>query len=150
MPIYEYQCQDCGASHDVLRAHSDNSTVTCSICKSDSTERKIGAPAIVQGNRAAKEYVKGRIEEEQYKRADLLNNYGVEKINPNGQGFDEVYQNVKDNSSQVKDQMVESKEKANAKTAKTIRERNIQNAPARAKAIKKREKRDSVKPAPTG
>jgi len=44
MPIYEYQCQDCGAVTDFLQKMSDAPMVTCPECKSDALKKLVSAP----------------------------------------------------------------------------------------------------------
>ena len=44
MPIYEYQCQDCGARSEVLQRMSDDPLTTCEIC-GGTLKKLISAPA---------------------------------------------------------------------------------------------------------
>jgi len=43
MPIYEYQCKDCGEKFEKLVFSSHPETVYCPNCRSDKTEKKISA-----------------------------------------------------------------------------------------------------------
>jgi putative FmdB family regulatory protein len=43
MPIYEYQCQDCGHEHEALQKLSDMPLVTCPACSKDTLIKKISA-----------------------------------------------------------------------------------------------------------
>jgi putative FmdB family regulatory protein len=41
MPIYEYQCTDCGASHEALQKLSDSPLVDCPACAQPSLKKRI-------------------------------------------------------------------------------------------------------------
>lgn len=43
MPIYEYQCQDCGFQHEALQKISDAPLVKCPSCGADALEKLISA-----------------------------------------------------------------------------------------------------------
>jgi len=44
MPVYEYQCQDCGQRFDMLRSMRDaDEPAICKHCKSNQTRRAISA-----------------------------------------------------------------------------------------------------------
>ncbi|MEM8962901.1 MAG: zinc ribbon domain-containing protein [Acidobacteriota bacterium] len=45
MPIYEYQCQDCGHRLEAIQRISDAPLVTCPTCGNDSLKKLISAPA---------------------------------------------------------------------------------------------------------
>jgi len=45
MPIYEFQCQDCGEEVEVLQKLSDAPLVECSACGKPSMKKKISAAA---------------------------------------------------------------------------------------------------------
>ncbi|MEF8847265.1 MAG: zinc ribbon domain-containing protein [Candidatus Paceibacterota bacterium] len=47
MPVYTYQCENCGQETDELveRSQKENPEITCSNCGSDSFERKLSAPS---------------------------------------------------------------------------------------------------------
>lgn len=50
MPIYEYRCQDCGATFEVLvRA---NKTVTCPRCGSCALDKLLSAASVLSGRTA--------------------------------------------------------------------------------------------------
>lgn len=44
MPIYEYQCQDCGHELDALQKISDPPLVDCPACNASQLRKKISAP----------------------------------------------------------------------------------------------------------
>lgn len=45
MPIYEYQCERCGASHEAIQKLSDAPLVDCPACGAAALRRKVSAPA---------------------------------------------------------------------------------------------------------
>ncbi|MDQ6964102.1 MAG: zinc ribbon domain-containing protein [Mariprofundales bacterium] len=48
MPIYEYDCQQCGARIELLRRASDDAP-TCTECSSSNLKKRISAAAIGSG-----------------------------------------------------------------------------------------------------
>ncbi len=50
MPIYEYQCTDCGAEfQDLVLSRSAESDVTCKQCSSSNVGRMLSAAAVHSG-----------------------------------------------------------------------------------------------------
>ncbi len=43
MPIYEYECQQCGYHHEVLQKVSDDPLITCPSCGADALKKLISA-----------------------------------------------------------------------------------------------------------
>ena len=43
MPIYEYQCEDCGHKFEVMQRMSDDRLTTCPSCGNDSLKKLISA-----------------------------------------------------------------------------------------------------------
>jgi putative FmdB family regulatory protein len=43
MPIYEYQCQDCGHAHEALQKMSAEPLVICPVCSKPALKKKISA-----------------------------------------------------------------------------------------------------------
>lgn len=43
MPIYEYQCQQCGEPHEVLQKFSDPELTNCPTCKQPTLKKLISA-----------------------------------------------------------------------------------------------------------
>ncbi|MGQ5524860.1 FmdB family zinc ribbon protein [Chitinimonas sp. PSY-7] len=43
MPIYDFQCNECGHRADVLRKISDASITTCPVCKKESFAKQVSA-----------------------------------------------------------------------------------------------------------
>ncbi|NPV86413.1 MAG: zinc ribbon domain-containing protein [Anaerolineae bacterium] len=53
MPIYEYVCQNCGHSFEMMRSIKDaDLQITCKNCKSNETKRKISSFFAVSGGKA--------------------------------------------------------------------------------------------------
>lgn len=46
MPLYEYECSDCGERFEVIQKFSDNPVKTCRICGGKKVERLISSSAI--------------------------------------------------------------------------------------------------------
>ena len=44
MPIYEYECEQCGHALEALQKVSEAPLQTCPACKNDSLKKKISAP----------------------------------------------------------------------------------------------------------
>jgi putative FmdB family regulatory protein len=45
VPIYEYRCQACGASHEAIQKVSDAPLVDCPACKAPELRKQVSAPA---------------------------------------------------------------------------------------------------------
>ena len=45
MPIYEYRCQACGASHEGIQKTTDAPLVDCPACKAPELRKQVSAPA---------------------------------------------------------------------------------------------------------
>ena len=45
MPIYEYQCQDCGESLEILQKLSDEPLTVCTACGKPALKKKVSAAA---------------------------------------------------------------------------------------------------------
>lgn len=51
MPIYEYECQDCGHSLDALQKMSDAPLTDCPACRKPSLRKRVSAPQFrLKGN----------------------------------------------------------------------------------------------------
>jgi putative FmdB family regulatory protein len=46
MPIYEYQCQDCGTNFEQLVPFSRTTEPVCASCESIHVKRQVGRPAV--------------------------------------------------------------------------------------------------------
>ena len=44
MPIYEYLCQDCGASHEAIQKFSDAPLSNCPECGEPALQKQLSAP----------------------------------------------------------------------------------------------------------
>ena len=58
-------------------------------------------------------------------RQDLRENHMVEEVSPIGGSFRQVYKDIKESGSMVRDRMIEQKQKNEEKTAKKIKEWQI-------------------------
>lgn len=47
MPIYEYECADCGKSYDVLQRMSDPPLHSCVKCGGDHVTKRLSVPTII-------------------------------------------------------------------------------------------------------
>jgi len=53
MPIYEYECQDCGHSFELIRRMGDaDKAIACEKCKSDKTTRQLSVFNACSGGKA--------------------------------------------------------------------------------------------------
>ena len=43
MPIYEYECQECGFRHEALQKVTDDPLVTCPSCQADALKKLVSA-----------------------------------------------------------------------------------------------------------
>lgn len=41
MPIYEFNCQDCGEDFEMIRRMSDGTDPVCPVCRSHNTKKKM-------------------------------------------------------------------------------------------------------------
>ena len=46
MPLYEYECEACGARFELIRKFSDPPVETCSVCGKGPVQRLLSSPAI--------------------------------------------------------------------------------------------------------
>lgn len=146
MPIYSYECLDCKHEQDVLHKYEETPVFSCNSCKGTNHKKKVTAASFKMGHKKQKDFVLGKASEEAYKRAELLGDYGVEKVgNVNGSSFDDVYKDVKEQGSAVRDRLAESKEieTKKAKERQINWKESIKDRAA--KKIEKLKKRDSKK-----
>jgi putative FmdB family regulatory protein len=75
MPIYEYECRDCGHSFDLIHSYKDEEVKPCESCQSPDTYKVIHSPAVqfkgqgfyINDSRSdAKEAVKKKFEGNKY------------------------------------------------------------------------------------
>lgn len=45
MPIYDFQCSECGHQDEVIRKASDANTATCPACEKDTFSKMLSAPS---------------------------------------------------------------------------------------------------------
>jgi putative FmdB family regulatory protein len=46
MPLYEYECDACGARFELIRKFSDPPVTTCSVCGADGVRKLLSSPAV--------------------------------------------------------------------------------------------------------
>ena len=159
MPIYEYECKDCGfVTEALVGINKKPKEVECEDCGSTDTERKVSTFAMGYGptNEFRQQHDEARREMEM--RSELKETYGVEKVNvlPNseGKGFKETYSDIKDRGSMVRDQMQTQRELNQKKTKKKQRkwmEGALKRTPKRREELSERKKKEafekrSIKP----
>lgn len=117
MPFYDYACEKCGTEFETFHGINEKPRVVCPKCGSPA-KKSISACGIIIRNSGAARMASDRAKTEAEARADLLANYGVERVQPVGsQSFMEVYNDVKAQGSLVRDQMQQKREE-NAKRAR--------------------------------
>ena len=116
MPFYDYSCRSCSAVFETMHGMNEKPEVVCPECGSKKTSKEISSCGIIVRKTTAINRVKDHIKKEHFQRKDLLENYGVEKINPlQGASFDNVYGEIKKQGSLVREQMHMQKEIDTAK-----------------------------------
>ncbi len=76
MPIYEYQCTECGHSLEMLQKMSDPPAITCPACSKESLKKLVSAAAFrLKG---------GGWYETDFKSGDKKKNLAGEQSKPNG------------------------------------------------------------------
>ena len=120
MPFYEYGCDKCGCVKEILHSMSEAPTVECEECNVE-MQKRISAPFII--SRSSHPLHQRRNEEAKRRvdmRQDLAENYGVTKVTPlpngEGKGEAEIYRDIKQSGTMVKDQMQSQREQNLAKT----------------------------------
>lgn len=119
MPTYDYRCRSCDVEFETFHGMLETKPVPCVECGSIETSKVPTACGIVVHNsgsiRAAGDRHRRRTDAKQ----DLLENHGVEKVNPLGPNtFDSVYNDIKSTGSLTRDQMQERRAKENARVKK--------------------------------
>jgi putative FmdB family regulatory protein len=124
MPNYVYACRECEFEFDVFHSILEKPTIPCPKCTSKKTFKTVSACGIVVHNTSRTRAVMDVMRREGDQRADLRQNYGVEKITPlkRGATVDDIYREVKAQGSLVRDNMQAQKEIDNAKRKAKQRE----------------------------
>lgn len=140
MPTYSYACLTCDREFEALRPIVCRDDSPCPNCGSSSTKRHVSACHFVfrESGTVRKLTDRGKFEAEA--KADLAENYGVAKINPiRNTSIANIYRDVKQQGSFVKDRMQQSAADNETKTRKKQREWAIEahkRTPTRAKIIR--------------
>jgi putative FmdB family regulatory protein len=118
MPIYEYECKDCGFITEKLCGLKDKNP-QCQSCDSPHTEKIMSTFSFKEG--PTQDFKRGleRAARVQDMQAELKNDYGIEKIktvkNELGKTYEDTYKDIKANGQAIKDSMKEDKEKTEIK-----------------------------------
>lgn len=111
MPFYDYSCRSCSAVFEIMHGMNEKPEIVCPKCGSKKTSKEISSCGIIVRKSTAINRVKDHIKKEHEQRKDLLENYGVERINPmKGASLDTVYSEIKKQGTLVRDSMQAQKE----------------------------------------
>lgn len=142
MPLYEYECNKCGNIVTDLHAHNETPEIICNQCSSSDFTRLMSTYNFKMGRTNAQRKWISKSEKQKEMKADLKENYGVEKVKPiANKSFEQVYENVKEAGSSVKDSMQQTREQ-NKKRMKDKQKEWMKGAlkrtPERAKLIREK------------
>lgn len=113
MPTYDYECSSCGLTFEVFHGSAEKPKVKCCSCKQAACKIPSG---FYLGGKASS--VQPDSSHQRDIQADLRENYGVEQVRPfQGKSVSEVYKEIKQMGSSVKEQMA-AKREANQKATK--------------------------------
>ena len=141
MPIYDYVCQSCDAEFEAMRPIESKDSAICPTCHSTKTQKQITACHFVIRESGTVRKLTDRAKREKDARADLKENYGVEKIKPMGANNSllNVHHEVKQQGSFVRDKMQQSSAenaiKTRAKQKAWVADA-LKRTPTRAKVLK--------------
>jgi putative FmdB family regulatory protein len=117
VPFYDYICDPCGAEFETFHKMTETPRIVCPKCGAPA-RKVVSACGIIIRNTGARRASVDRAKLDREARADLKENFGVEKIHPvGGQSLMEVYNGVKSKGAMLRDQMQQKREE-NAKAAK--------------------------------
>ena len=110
MPNYDYGCNKCNLEFEVSHSMNEKPRIKCPECGSVAKKLITGCGFIVH-NTSAIRAARERAKSEQAIRADLRDNYGVEKISPvRGNTLADVHKDVRQQGTLVRDQMQQQRE----------------------------------------
>ena len=124
MPCYDYRCKDCDFEFETIHSMTERPVVTCSRCGSSDTSKVPSLVGIVVKNSRVRHRVEDRGKLNRDISAELREDFGVEKVHPLSPQttLQDIYHDVKMQSSVVKEQMRAEKEKSEATTKAKQRE----------------------------
>ena len=150
-PTYNYNCQECESTFEIIHAMHDKPKVVCPVCKSKKTLKGFNLFCLntktgyQQSMTPAMDQVKRNLE----MKEDMRINMGIEKINPiGGSTMQEIYKEAKAQETQIKEDMLATREKNDRLSAiknKKWRENSLMKAPERAKSLVARKAKESYK-----
>lgn len=146
MPTYDYRCSDCDAFFEASHSMSERPEVECPECDGVDTRKQMSAPFIASHETLASQHFANKRKERDEQTADLRENYGVHDVKPlQGQGYGNVYEQVKRQGGLVKEKMarrMEESERRRVERVKEFRENTAKVAPERTrKLIERRERK---------
>jgi putative FmdB family regulatory protein len=149
MPTYDYSCKACEAEFEIFHGISEKPKVSCPKCGSKDTFKMISVCSIAIHNTGRVRAATDRFKRESEQRADLRQNYGVEKITPlrRGATINDIYKEVKSQGTFVRDKMQLQKEIDEAKRKAKRREWQIKankRAPAKYEKIKEERAKEAA------
>ena len=114
MPIYEYECSQCGVVTEAIHGMNETPTVECESCGGTKTSRIMSACSFREGVTNEFRQAHEQAKEVVRMRRDLKENYGVEKVqmanNTAGKTFRDIYSDVKSQGSGVAEAMEKTRE----------------------------------------
>ena len=111
MPRYDYACRSCSAVFEIIHGMNEKPEVVCPKCQSKKTSKQISSCGIIVRKTHAINLVKNHIKKEHEQKKDLLENYGVERVNQlGGASLGNVYGEIKKQGNLVREQMQAKKE----------------------------------------
>jgi putative FmdB family regulatory protein len=122
VPLYEYECKDCGHVCEEIRGFND-APPKCEC--GGKTERIMSTFAMTHGKTNAHRAMEDKGKRAAFIRADLKENHGVHTFKPlknsEGRDFEQVYKDIKKMGGKVKDEIQANSEKNNATMKKKQR-----------------------------
>jgi len=111
MPFYDYGCENCEAEFETFHSIQEKPKVKCPECGSIRTRKLVSGFGIIVRSTGAKRRVLDHVRRESDAKQDLLENFGVENVQPvDGSSFSDVYNDIKSRGTSVRDQMQQEKE----------------------------------------
>ncbi len=140
MPIYRYKCPGCDNFEEQLFLNyksSVDANIICGVCGLEELPRTFEGNSIslTKGFRKSKGFVQGELKRAQDMKKELSRDYLVEEMTGlQGQGFNELYDNIKANGNQVREDMQRRMEK-------TSKEADVRQKEWKKGAVKRHGKR---------